>query len=258
MLNFPFRDIDSERIILGRGNMTNIEDPVISRRICSIEFLDQTLVSSTSKKRKHENTGCEVLPILRMLKAPGTHKVTVNDIKVSVENGDYVFLNDGDTLSLHSTRHYGYSVMVKRRNRHHFSDPPSAPCPDIARKAASNLCDEIKCPICMEIYVESHASNPCGHLFCGTCVRDWIGDFDPKERLNQPIECPSCRMPINSFTLVRQYDSMIWNLLLCRTFPQEDLRDDVLVFLRRCGKDVSSLSPAERECLFGSKYDPKA
>jgi hypothetical protein len=124
---------------------------------------------------------------------------------------------------------------------------------DVAQKAVSNLCDEIKCPICMEIYVESHASNPCGHLFCGKCVRDWIGKGNPKDRLKQPIECHSCRMMIHSFTLVRQYDSMIWNLLLCRPFPQADLRGDLLVFLKRCGRELSSLSPEERECLFGSK-----
>jgi len=290
-LKYLSLDEHDEKVELGRGQLTKLYDTVISRRVCSVEFLDPQNVSKNSNKRKTSKgsddegkDSYEAVPILRIHKEPDKHKVAINGIKVSVNMGDYVILNDKDILSIHLGRPFQYKISVNRqlrvpicdtRKRRTISEAcqvvmPKAPLlghtfpsvmhiptephgnQSVAEKAMSNLSDEIKCPICMDIYVESHASNPCGHMFCGPCVRDWIGNNDPKDRLKCPIECPSCRCSIRSFTQVRQYDSMIWNLLLSRPFPQEDFREDLLVFLQRCGKEISSLSPEEHICLFGS------
>jgi pSer/pThr/pTyr-binding forkhead associated (FHA) protein len=46
------------------------------------------------------------------------------------------------------------------------------------------LDDELRCVICTDMYVNPHALNGCGHLFCHECVSTWL------KKNNQ---CPICR-----------------------------------------------------------------
>ncbi|KAF8350212.1 hypothetical protein F5887DRAFT_1070419 [Amanita rubescens] len=46
--------------------------------------------------------------------------------------------------------------------------------------------DEFMCPICCDIFAVSHAANPCGHSFCGSCGEQWILE-------NKNDRCPICR-----------------------------------------------------------------
>ncbi|KAK9767268.1 hypothetical protein K7432_003060 [Basidiobolus ranarum] len=58
---------------------------------------------------------------------------------------------------------------------------------------------EITCAICWEYLVSAHFLNPCGHIFCGECISEWIS-------ANETPQCPSCRVqfkdsPIPSTTM---------------------------------------------------------
>lgn len=60
------------------------------------------------------------------------------------------------------------------------------------RKASSSDSVAVKCVLCLEERCNT-ASTTCGHLFCWTCILDW---------LNQKEECPVCREPLRKSTVV--------------------------------------------------------
>ncbi|KAH7914510.1 hypothetical protein BJ138DRAFT_1177308, partial [Hygrophoropsis aurantiaca] len=37
-----------------------------------------------------------------------------------------------------------------------------------------NFENELTCPICCDIFVAAHISNPCGHTCCGQCAYEWV------------------------------------------------------------------------------------
>ena len=44
--------------------------------------------------------------------------------------------------------------------------------------------DQFECTICRDWMVATHSMVPCGHMFCGACLGDWL----PKKPT-----CPTCR-----------------------------------------------------------------
>ncbi|ORX88566.1 hypothetical protein K493DRAFT_341211, partial [Basidiobolus meristosporus CBS 931.73] len=71
--------------------------------------------------------------------------------------------------------------------------------PDTSNQCFKELESEITCAICWEYLVSAHFLNPCGHIFCGECISEWIS-------ANEVPQCPSCRVkfkgvPIASTTM---------------------------------------------------------
>ncbi|TRM60156.1 hypothetical protein BD626DRAFT_461461 [Schizophyllum amplum] len=61
--------------------------------------------------------------------------------------------------------------------------------------------DEFSCPICCDLIVAAHVTNPCGHSFCGECGNQWL-------KVNKKTVCPNCR------TAVHRKAPMIPNIAL--------------------------------------------
>ena len=67
---------------------------------------------------------------------------------------------------------------------------PDAPAEKPVETAEGNstmlkaLESQFECQICREFMVATHSLVPCGHMFCGECVGDW---------LQKKASCPSCR-----------------------------------------------------------------
>ncbi|KAF8807241.1 hypothetical protein BYT27DRAFT_7164559 [Phlegmacium glaucopus] len=59
---------------------------------------------------------------------------------------------------------------------------------NVMQRIISAYEDEITCPICCDLYVFAHISNPCGHSFCDSCGREWHLKND---------SCPVCRTYLN-------------------------------------------------------------
>lgn len=144
------------------------------------------------------------------------------------------------------------SVGVKRQ---HASND-SAATDQIQNSARSHIIDELTCTICMEIIVHCHVANPCGHVFCKTCI-DRIPTVYRK-RYNSK-SCPTCRKEIASLSWMRCLDNIIWNMVLSGEIFGEGIHgeEDLNQFMRRCGKDVNDLTEEQRACIFRRCKKPR-
>ncbi|XP_007536810.1 E3 ubiquitin-protein ligase TRIM65 [Erinaceus europaeus] len=61
--------------------------------------------------------------------------------------------------------------------------------------AAEQLEEKLSCAICLLLYRDP-VTLPCGHNFCGGCIRDWWGGREK--------ECPECREPFPDGTELRR------------------------------------------------------
>ncbi len=52
------------------------------------------------------------------------------------------------------------------------------------RDSIKALEEQFECTICRDWMVACHSMVPCGHMFCGSCLGDWL----PKNPT-----CPTCR-----------------------------------------------------------------
>lgn len=134
--------------------------------------------------------------------------------------------------------------------------------------AQQHVLHELSCSICMEILVKTHVAHPCGHLFCGPCLKKMStfsaeadGPSNPLFLAFQPppdirlSSCPTCRVPMAKCTLARSYDNVIWNMILMGTiFRGSEAEGDLRQFLLRSGRQIEGLSPVERDCIFGRNH----
>lgn len=122
----------------------------------------------------------------------------------------------------------------------------------------------------MEIVVETHIAQPCGHLFCGPCVHSLASQAGGKsnrkrKRPNIP-SCPNCRKSV-TLTHVRSYDDIVWNMILMGSVfgyhggvgssdaevdaTAKQREEDLRQFLIRSGRDITKLSQEQLDCIFG-------
>lgn len=103
-----------------------------------------------------------------------------------------------------------------------------------SRKA---MTDEASCSICMDVIVKATVTNPCGHIFCASCLYDVL----KKNR-----ECPVCRSKVMSTTRCAPMDNMIFGMAMRGDFRL----DDCTYYLKRCGAKISNkeLKVAKGQC----------
>jgi len=85
---------------------------------------------------------------------------------------------------------------------------------------------EAICSVCMEVIVDATVSNPCGHIFCASCI---LGTTLQKK------ECPNCRTIITSTTRSIPMDNIILGMAMRGDF----LFDDFMHYLKRSGTELT-------------------
>ncbi|KAH9890962.1 hypothetical protein C8Q73DRAFT_702365 [Cubamyces lactineus] len=61
-----------------------------------------------------------------------------------------------------------------------------------ARKVLEKIEEELTCPICYDLLVAAHSTNPCGHSCCGECHLNFLKTVP----VRKPT-CPVCRTPLD-------------------------------------------------------------
>ncbi|XP_004432990.1 PREDICTED: tripartite motif-containing protein 65 [Ceratotherium simum simum] len=79
--------------------------------------------------------------------------------------------------------------------------------------AAQLLEDKLTCAICLGLY-QDPVTLPCGHNFCGACIRDWWGRRDKA--------CPECREPFPDCAQLRRNVALSSVLEVVRPGPAPD------------------------------------
>ena len=108
----------------------------------------------------------------------------------------------------------------------------------------------LQCIICHEVLTNSQRT-PCGHVFCGTCITDWLS-LDKNT-------CVTCRKPLLFEDLQhdRVIDSLIGNLpMRCVNFatcPWRGKNSRSEVHLRECGEEKIQCPHTEFGCDFKNK-----
>ena len=137
----------------------------------------------------------------------------------------------------------------KRKRSHAIMNDEDAVTDQIQERAHKSIVDEMTCAICMEIIVEAHIANPCGHIFCKSCI-----DRLPvvQKKLTASKSCPSCRMDITNVSWARSFDNIIWNMVLSGEIFGEGPHgeEDLHQFMMRSGRNVHKLTEEERACIF--------
>ena len=162
----PNNQNNNEVLFLGRGGVTRITEPRMSRRIAKIQW-----------------TWVEEKPTLMIEGTGGQGTVQINAKLLKAEP---VPLLHGDVVSLISpdmSNAYDYRVNMPARllcdsqNTLHSLESSGS-----KRQSPSiDPSEEFACAICLEIMVEPVIAVPCGHAFCGSCLSADVS------------ECPNCR-----------------------------------------------------------------
>uniref|UniRef100_A0A673UM19 E3 ubiquitin-protein ligase TRIM65 n=1 Tax=Suricata suricatta TaxID=37032 RepID=A0A673UM19_SURSU len=84
------------------------------------------------------------------------------------------------------------------------------------------LKDKLTCAICLELYLEP-VTLPCGHNFCGDCIRDWWGCRDKA--------CPECREHFPDGAELRRNVALSGVLELMRAGPAPMFLDSLRNFM---------------------------
>jgi len=278
MLEYPFRD--KMALQLGRNSTTQITDLNVSRNLCSIRYLIQNrdvthpsfdqmtmacpelLVNEKTIQHdvmlngekvtndRHELQSGDVISLLG-----SKYKYRVDVIRdTSVEQGDKLMIENNETNLGISTKCGNSTSQCNTINNKISQIQPEIDdkIQAICNKAKTSLMENATCPVCLEILVDSTVIHPCGHIFCGLCVKKFVPNLShQKGRKRVLTNCPTCRVDIMSSTKIRIYDDVIWNMFLSgdvlvgNDVQQEDMRS----FLRRCGKGINSLNESERQCI---------
>ncbi|KAL1412517.1 hypothetical protein Q8F55_000263 [Vanrija albida] len=99
----------------------------------------------------------------------------------------------------------------------------AAPAPESQETSAAELAlqEELECGMCAGVFIDPVALNGCGHVFCGSCVTQWIASLPqypasllPGDPVPEPICCPQCRhAPVHTATPSRMAKTMVALLL---------------------------------------------
>jgi hypothetical protein len=157
---------------------------------------------------------------LSLLKRPEEHIVHLNGERISslsvpLLNGSILALLDGNKCQyrisivedngIQPASQMGSSTLLVSSSTPsvHSSAPVSTnpEIDDIRHRRLHQVCEELLCPVCMDILVQTVALNPCGHLFCSSCRQG-------------PVSfCPTCRTPAFGAMPLKSIDSVILHMV---------------------------------------------
>lgn len=191
-------------ICLGRNLTTQIKSKGMSRKLCDIEVT------------------CAGEMFLMMRKNPDEHFLQINGMKVFELPGVRIPILKGSIVSL--DKMYRYEVDLDKSNTE--TGLNNVVSNNIDGGSESILNQELICSICLEIIVESTVINPCGHVYCFSCIEHYRRRYD---------DCPNCRCSIQSLIRVQYTDNIIYDLIKKGEFNE----DDTMHYLKRNGKNLS-------------------
>jgi hypothetical protein len=212
-------------VTLGRNKTTMIGLDILSRQLCRVR------ASSNNRKL-----------LLKLMKP--VHSLHVNQSKVQTR--DPVVLKDGDIISLVG-EDYAYRVHYPVQEEPALVTDEEAPSQQSAAATAapqqpqqeSEVAEEITCPICLDILVQSTAL-ACGHVFCRVCL-DGGGNAihsAPNALHHSGVvrDCPVCRQRGRGAIALKQMDNLVWKLIKQGGYFD---REDVETYLERDGRQLT-------------------
>jgi hypothetical protein len=207
----------TDEVRLGRNGQTKLVDADLPRRLASVRITE----------------GGELQ--LSMYKGANEHTVHLNGVKITSQ---FVSLHDGEILALLEGNRCQYRVSIIKDMRIGGTvdatsdsavssttlsaaaticslakavEPASSVAAaaaaainkteDTRQRAMQHVCEELLCPVCMDILVHTVALNPCGHLFCSSCRQ-------PPRSL-----CPTCRTPAFGAMPLKSIDGVILHMV---------------------------------------------
>ena len=96
----------------------------------------------------------------------------------------------------------------------------------LIQTSRKSMVDEVQCSICMDIIVKASISNPCGHIFCFSCLSN---------AMRKSKDCPVCRTAIESTTTSAALDNIIFGMAMRGDFQV----DDLTYYLQRSGTKLA-------------------
>ena len=271
---------------LGRNLLTRVHDTKLSRKVCTLEFKKIIpLSSSTSTSTSQDGDRYRLImkvnqPNIKHRLCINGSRVLLEEVDVGHNDeiglhGDKykykVFIiedaDDNSNTNINTDNNINIPLQTQpsiessysrstspnhsqeehnvqeERKRKRDSEESSDKIQTTARQ---HILDEVTCSICMEILVQAHVANPCGHIFCKACI-DRIPSVQKSRYTSK--SCPSCRKEITSLSWVRSYDNIIWNMVLMGEIfgggphGEEDLNQ----FMQRCGKKITD---EQMQCIF--------
>ena len=182
----------SDEVRLGRKGWTKITDADLPRKLMTVKIDEGGSISLTLHKDSKE------------------HSASLNGAKI--ETREPLSLKDGAILSLLGCNRYQYRLSLKEDTIVETSTLPvqveattttTTTNTVTERRLMPGLqqaCEELMCPVCMDILNATIALNPCGHLFCSSC------------RQTSGI-CPTCRTPSLGSLRLKTVDSLILQMV---------------------------------------------
>mmetsp|Transcript_15831 Transcript_15831/g.28978 ORF Transcript_15831/g.28978 Transcript_15831/m.28978 type:complete len:511 (+) Transcript_15831:3396-4928(+) len=160
-------------LTIGRAadNMVVIPDQRCSSKHCKLTLV----ISADGEPELH----------VEDLSSNGTYangKRIGKNVKAMLQNGDTLSILKGQGIPEAEYIEFKVTMRTAKRKR---DTPPESPTKKA--KLSSELSEELRCGICIDVIHQCVTLMPCLHNFCGGCFSDWLG----KSKL-----CPACRDPV--------------------------------------------------------------
>jgi hypothetical protein len=180
----------SNEVKLGRKGCTKITNRSLPRKLLTLKINKEGRITLTVHKDFKR------------------HTASMNGAKIGGPDEKPLSLTNGAILSLLEGNRYQYRISLKEdtaTKTKTLSIPnkrTAATSTDATYDQQTRLqaCEELMCSICMDILCHTVAMNPCGHLFCGGCIRT-------------TEKCYTCRTETWSTTRIFTLDSHILNMV---------------------------------------------
>jgi hypothetical protein len=199
----------TNEVRLGRNGLTKLVDAGLPRRLASVRVTEGGEITLTLSKRPEEHT-------------VHLNGERITSQSVPLLSGSILALLDGnkcqyrvsileDTTTTQPASLMGSTLLASSSSTTSaLSTAPALPAAatdankdtdDIRHRRIHQVCEELLCPVCMDILVQTVALNPCGHLFCSSCRHG-------------PVSlCPTCRTPAFGAMPLKSIDGVILHMV---------------------------------------------